>query len=372
VQKERSLKIGILEWICGGGLHETDPMQIAGSLLDEGQAMLSAVAQDYLNCGYEVITCVDTGLVDTGLVNAGLVNRLRLFGSNSRIRVTQSAGFLNDLPSNWWSIADEVDAVVLIAPEFSSILQNAISKLSPICKLLINCGGHFLENTCDKWLTAQQLGMAQIHHPATQLVTAVTDRWLEQHRGETGKWIIKPRDGAGCDAIQVVEDDAVQSVLTLMRSTDLHSRMILQPLHQGSAFSRSAIVDAAGIAHWMPLVTQEFMVSGSMTYRGGRVLLASESPSLPQLDKVLESTFEALGSGARGWVGVDLLYSDALNDWMVIEVNPRLTTSFVGLSAACGAGLMEQMLRAARGMEVCINPTWNSVAFDAAGNVRCK
>ncbi|MDX1926710.1 MAG: ATP-grasp domain-containing protein, partial [Pirellulaceae bacterium] len=279
--------------------------------------------------------------------------------------------FLNDLPASWWNLANEADAVVVIAPEFSSILQNAISKLMPVCKLLLNCSGHFLENTCDKWLTAQRLSVKQIYHPATQLVTEVNAHWLEQHRSETGRWIIKPRDGAGCDAIQVVDDDSLQSVLNIIRSTDSQSRMILQPLHQGNAFSRSAIVGAAGNSHWMPLVTQEFMVGNSMTYCGGKVLLTSDSPSLPQLDKVLEATVEALGRGACGWIGVDLLYSHVSNDWMVIEINPRLTTSFTGLSAAYGSGLMEQMLRAVRGMEVCVNPTWKSIAFDAAGNVRC-
>ncbi|MDX1929115.1 MAG: hypothetical protein SFV81_21485, partial [Pirellulaceae bacterium] len=122
------MKIGVLEWICGGGLQETDPQQIAESLLNEGQAMLNAVAQDLFNCGHEVITCID----------AGLTERLQLFGTDSRVRVTHRAGFLNDLPASWWNLANEADAVVVIAPEFSSILQNAISKLMPVCKLLLN------------------------------------------------------------------------------------------------------------------------------------------------------------------------------------------------------------------------------------------
>jgi tyramine---L-glutamate ligase len=358
-QQDHELKIGILEWICGGGLQETDPTQIAESLLNEGRAMLSSVAQDFLNCGHEVITAIDEGLSD----------RLLQFGSDSRIQVNRDAGYTSGLPSSWWKIAHEADAIVVIAPEFSSILQSVVYKLRPACRLLVNCGDDFLKHTCDKWLTAQQLGEAQIHHPTTQLVTAVTNRWLEEHRCNSGQWIIKPRDGAGCDAIQLADDKTVQSVLTSMRSADLGSKMILQPLHQGAAFSRSAIIDATGDAHWLPLVTQEFTVGDSMTYCGGKVLDASDSPSLERLDKVLAATAGALGPGALGWVGVDLIYSNELDDWIVIEINPRLTTSFVGLSAAYGSGLMEQMLSAVRGLDVFVKPSWKSVSFDAAGNV---
>ena len=353
------MKIGILEWICGGGLQETDPTQIAESLLNEGRAMLNAVAQDCLSCGHEVVTSVDSGLIE----------RLHLLELDSRIQMIRSTGFTDDLPSSWWNIAAEADAVLVIAPEFSSILQNAISKLNPACKLLLNSSGNFLANTCDKLLTAQRLKSADIRHPETQLVCNVDSDWLEQHRCKSGRWIIKPRDGAGCDAIQLVDDNAVRDALTAVRASDSNSRMLIQPLHSGSAFSRSAIVDAAGQAHWLPLVTQEFTPGDSMNYLGGKVLDANESPSIDRLNSILDATVVALRPGALGWIGVDLLYSDELNEWMVIEVNPRLTTSFTGLSASYGSGLMEQMLRAARGMDIVVKPNWKSVAFDAAGNV---
>lgn len=91
--------------------------------------------------------------------------------------------------------------------------------------------------------------------------------------------------------------------------------------------------------------------------------------SIDRLDEVLNATTAALGQGARGWVGVDLLYSDELNDWVVIEVNPRLTTSFTGLSMSHGPGLMERMLRAGQGLEVAVGSTWKPISFNAAGKI---
>jgi tyramine---L-glutamate ligase len=358
------LRIGILEWICGGGLQYSEPTPIAESLLNEGWAMLRTVAQDFVSCGHDVTTCVD----------ARLLEGLKL--PESRFQVTFNSGFTNDLPSRWWMIASEADAVVVIAPEFANILQTAISKLTPVCKLLLNCNGDFLASSCDKWLTAQKLNSAHINHPATHLTCDVTESWLQQHHNESGRWIIKPRDGAGCEAIQLVSHEFIKDTLSTIRSGDSNSRMMIQPLHSGTAFSRSAIVDGAGRFHWLPLVTQEFTDADSIVYCGGRVLvgkshyedtLNGKRYSIDRLDKVLNATVEALGQGARGWVGVDLLFSDLINDWLVIEVNPRLTTSFTGLSKSNGPGLTEQMLRAGQGLDIAIKPTWKTIEFSAAG-----
>ncbi len=370
-QKRRrlQLKIGILEWICGGGLLDIAPSQVPESLLREGWAMLSTVAQDFTSCGHEVISSVD----------ARSLERLHLSASELQFEPTFISGFQDDLPSSWWAIAADSDVVVVIAPEFSNILRTAVSKLSRVCSLLLNCSGDFLAASCDKWLTAQRLSAAGISHPATQLACDVTKDWIEQHRNQSGRWIIKPRDGAGCDAIQLVNDECIHEALSAIRSSDLNSRMMLQPLHNGAAFSRSAIVDFAGYAHWLPLVTQEFSITESIVYRGGRVLdvghwcyeglLNGRRYSIDQLNEVLNATVGSLGPGALGWVGVDLLYSDELNDWLVIEVNPRLTTSFTGLRLSYGTGLMEQMLRGGRGQGVAIDREWKSIAFDSAGNL---
>jgi len=377
-------------------MQDTEPTQIAESLLNEGWAMLDAVAQDFVSCGHEVTACIDERLlkklhlsdaastrVSSWLTHQSEAEPQRQCVPRQSLGTRTNGGGdqreASELPYSWWTVASKVDAVVVIAPEFSSILQTAISKLKPICKLLLNCGGDFLAASCDKWLTADRLDSARINHPATQLVCDVTERWLEQHRNRSRRWIIKPRDGAGCDAIQLVSDESVRDVLSAIRVSDSNWRMIIQPQHNGAAFSRSAIVDSAGRAHWLPLVTQEFTGADSIVYSGGRVLVVNNSHyedtlnakrySIDRLDKVLNATIGALGLGAHGWVGVDLLSSEDLDDWLVIEVNPRLTTSFTGLSMSHGPGLMEHMVRAGQGVEVAIEPTWKSIAFNSEGKI---
>jgi predicted ATP-grasp superfamily ATP-dependent carboligase len=78
-------------------------------------------------------------------------------------------------------------------------------------------------------------------------------------------------------------------------------------------------------------------------------------------------------TGLRGYVGVDLVLGDAADgsrDW-VIEVNPRLTTSYVGLRALARTNLADALLRVATGQEV-EPPAWRAgtVQFRADGSYR--
>ena len=67
-------------------------------------------------------------------------------------------------------------------------------------------------------------------------------------------------------------------------------------------------------------------------YRGGRL------PAPPEY--ALGEPFAAVRSvvGLKGYVGVDFVLDDATGEATVIEINPRPTTSYVGLVQWLGAG----------------------------------
>jgi predicted ATP-grasp superfamily ATP-dependent carboligase len=72
-----------------------------------------------------------------------------------------------------------------------------------------------------------------------------------------------------------------------------------------------------------------------------------------------------------GWVGVDLVLGrepDGSKD-AVIEINPRLTTSYVGLRAAATSNLAEAMCRIAQGEVQRVQFSGRAIEFDASGNV---
>jgi predicted ATP-grasp superfamily ATP-dependent carboligase len=72
-----------------------------------------------------------------------------------------------------------------------------------------------------------------------------------------------------------------------------------------------------------------------------------------------------------GYVGVDLILGgdpDGHED-AVIEINPRLTTSYVGLRAVAEQNLAEQMLRVAHGATAEVTFKNRAVQFDTIGTV---
>ena len=348
------MRIGVLEWVCGGGMSDIAIEHIAASLRAEAISMIRAVADDFTFDGFEVALALDPRLLDA----------TQFQNSNSRFRVHSDFNFQNGLPGCWWTIAEECDAVLLVAPEFSDILQTATELLAPVCKLLMNCRGEFLSVGCDKWQLAQRLREASISHPATCLLRDADDEWLQKHRLESGRWVTKPRDGAGCEGLRLFDDRALRMAWPQLQGKTAVAEHILQPWHEGAAFSRSAIVDAAGRPHWLPLVTQEFERGDSLTYLGAEVLavrgkscvhaLSGESFPAAGLDKLLDATLAAMGKGGAGWVGVDLIFEASTQAWMIIEVNPRLTTSFAELNRDCGGGLMTSLWSACCGNAISI------------------
>jgi predicted ATP-grasp superfamily ATP-dependent carboligase len=74
--------------------------------------------------------------------------------------------------------------------------------------------------------------------------------------------------------------------------------------------------------------------------------------------------------GLHGWFGVDLILGDATdgNGDAAIEINPRLTTSYLGLRRLARFNLAEALLAAATGSPM---PPWmwgnDSIVFEAVG-----
>src|SRR5205823_6483532 len=85
--------------------------------------------------------------------------------------------------------------------------------------------------------------------------------------------------------------------------------------------------------HALPACEQRLTDDGRFTYLGGRVHLA---PPLDARARRLALAAVAALPEPRGYLGVDLVLGAAVNGNgdRVIEVNPRLTTSYVGLRAA--------------------------------------
>jgi predicted ATP-grasp superfamily ATP-dependent carboligase len=111
---------------------------------------------------------------------------------------------------------------------------------------------------------------------------------------------------------------------------------------------------------------QRLSHDGRFSYLGGRLPLAPELA-----DRAVGLGRRALGAlpSALGYVGIDLvLGADPAGaaDY-VIEVNPRLTTSYVGLRAASRTNLAAALLASAAGEAVKVEFAPSPLEFAADG-----
>jgi predicted ATP-grasp superfamily ATP-dependent carboligase len=138
---------------------------------------------------------------------------------------------------------------------------------------------------------------------------------------------VKPDDGAGSEDTDKVEDSAA----AIVRLATDPERLVAQPWLEGQPLSLSLLC-ADGACRLLSCNRHEIAV------RDGRVSLeAIQVNALPDPDQRLASLAGKIAAavpGLWGYVGVDLVLTR--DGPVVLEVNPRLTTSYVSLRSALG------------------------------------
>ncbi len=360
----------------------TAPTAIPSSLQSEGWQMLATLVSGLLAAGCQVHVPFDGRIVSP--------RQRQNFQQNGSLCASQGSATLaatataqlqwrevtsDRLLEQWLAAIGDCSLAWLIAPEIDHTLPQLVEDLTVAGVTLLNCKGTFLRNACDKLSTAQSLKSAGISHPETCGLENVDQGWLDCTEPlsaidrKRARWIVKPVDGAGCDRISLVDRVTIQRLQqnqlriqqhrTNSRGLDQPTTMIVQPWLDGIPASCSAIVDSSGRCHWLPLVSQDFAScdeasnASNVQVEHFEVSDAEISPlrymgcTLPPRGlpatapkELLQSVVAALGPGAAGWIGIDLLYHPRSQNWIVIEVNPRCTSSLIGLSQAYSGNLV--------------------------------
>jgi predicted ATP-grasp superfamily ATP-dependent carboligase len=172
--------------------------------------------------------------------------------------------------------------------------------------------------------------------------------------------VVKPIDGAGSqDTYFVRAPHDIPPAYAWQRR--------LEQYMPGMAASAAILCGPAGRV-CLIACKQRISEDGRLRYLGGELPLAGGLAERAQ--SLAEQAVGALPA-TIGYVGVDLILGrepDGSED-CVIEVNPRLTTSFVGLRAAARSNLAEAMVRIAQGEEAAVEFSDRAIEFDSSGNV---
>ncbi len=319
------MRLLILEAVSAGLCGDAPP----DSLLREGAAMWRALVEDACQVpGVHVTTC----LAETWRDRWAVPDDLDCFWSS------QPAEW-----SMWWDVATtEADAALIVAPETDGQLV-ALAQLPPLSTAIrLNADATSSALCGDKWALAQHLNDRGIPTPPTEL-----ERWQSPPTFPADGIVVKPRDGAGAQGIRRLHTAA--EWLAYRRETGRASATapptwIRQPWVRGRAVSIAALFQPGRTTQWLPVVEQRLDVQRSVRYLGG-VVPARIEPEEARAVQLLAERAAATIPGLAGFVGFDVvLPADEPTRPQLIEINPRVTTSYVGYRQGCHPGLMARWL----------------------------
>lgn len=303
-------KLLVLEYVTGGGLCD-EPLP--ASLAREGDAMLNTLLRD-----------VGEALPDIQLVTLR-DERCAPINMHGLECIRVKAQF----QTAWRAALKAVDAVWIVAPETQGVLEALVREAEQAEVWLLNCSAEVIALCTSKQATANHLisqgipalaswpcGEALRQHPPPELIdTAV---------------VIKPDDGAGCLDTYVYAD---------LTKAQFREGCVAQAYVEGEAQSLS-LWCAQGKAQLLSVNRQciERSAEGQLRFAGCDVNMAIASTDRNELQQLAQRIADAL-PGLYGPVGVDGVRG-LDGQWHVVEVNPRLSTSFVALRQAKGINLM--------------------------------
>lgn len=229
-----------------------------------------------------------------------------------------------------------VDAVLVIAPESGGVLARLSALVDEKGRLLLGSSAGGVSIAGDKWECFRRFFENGLPTPLTKRVHRAGALAAAEELGFPV--VVKPVDGVGCEGVSIVSDSS-----SLRKALDLlHPQpesILVQPYLPGTHASVSLLVAETGVLP-LSLNGQAVSVGVPFLYRGGTVPLDHV-----QKDVAFQNAGRAVSlvPGLRGYVGVDMLLTE--EESYVVEINPRLTTSYVGLRRVININLAEAVWR---------------------------
>ncbi len=329
------MNLFVYESICAGAFG-----QASESLVREGRAMLSAIVADFQKI--RAVTVVTLLAADTP------------FALGDRcVRVEPGREL-----AQFCELAGRADGTMVIAPEFEGMLRQRSQDVLDAGGRLLGSSPDAIALAGDKYAASRHFTKLGLNHPNTTLADA---KHFEDKRCP---FILKPRNGAGSQATFLVRDSKEKKRIWRQAMAEWPSGdFVIQDYATGRSASVAVL---AGPEEFiiLPPAWQRLSDDGRFRYLGGSVPITDAAcAGVEHVASVIAENWPNL----NGYFGIDFVLSDQATT--IIEINPRLTTSYIGLRKLCRSNLAQGIVDAAMGKPIC-TLEWSEgvVSFDSDGN----
>ncbi len=305
--------------MTGGGRTSADP----GPLASEATAILRAALADFRAWGrLPVVATWDDRRPAPPLAADEVVPVSPTSYSRALVRIARRCG-----------------AALVLAPETDGQLERTTGLLEDAGVLVVGSPSWAVAAAADKASYPARLAAVGVPCPAT--VLTVPGRAADDALRVGYPLVAKPCLGAGCERVMLVDgEDGLAGALEAFERSGAR-RWLLQEYVLGEAVSVSLLVSDDG-ALPLGVNTQDVRPGTPFEYRGGVAgVTHTRGVEIVAVARAAVAAFP----GLRGYVGVDLVVTP--ERCVVIEVNPRLTTSYLGLRLTLSENLAAMVWRAA-------------------------
>lgn len=324
------MRLLIYEHVSGGGFAD-EPIPVG--VLSEGFAMLRTLISDFKASGHYVTATLDSRLAR---LNPPI-------GADCIVPVFSS----REAQAAIRKVSASADAAYVIAPETDQMLQSLVESVEQTGAASLNCPASIIGKVVDKAFLHESLTKLGLPAPET-IVFSVADGVEEIKRAIHGRLrfplIFKPSNDVSCCGLSVVRSESqVAGAVGKIKRESSSKRFVAQELIKGAAASVS-LVSTGSDALSISLNRQDVTIGAPdaiSSYNGG--LVPFDHPLRPRAFAVAEKIVKSFRD-LRGYVGVDLVLTE--EEAMAIEVNPRLTTSYIGLRRVVNFNLAEAIVNA--------------------------
>jgi predicted ATP-grasp superfamily ATP-dependent carboligase len=319
------LRLLIYEFVSGGGFCGK-PIPL--SILSEGFGMLRTITSDSKAAGHDVTTVLDRRIAE---FNPPLE-------ADHKIVVNAFGDAVNSIQE----AAESADAVYIIAPESNNTLQTLVESVERRNIPSLNCRSNAIQKVSYKPFLqkhAETTPKTLTFSPEGNLKAVV--QAVSEEIGYPA--VVKPADGTGCEGLSVVtnKNQAANAINKIAKPTP--AKFTAQELIQGIPASVTLISNGKEA---LPISLNKQNVSfknpkQTSTYNGGTVPL--DNPLKEKAFATAKKLSESI-KGLQGYIGVDLVLTE--HKPVLIEINPRLTTSYIGLQKITNLHLAQTIIDA--------------------------